>query len=112
MEEEEDDEDDEDDEEEEEGEEEEEEEGEEARILFESHAERRVSLLFTVVRTDKTFLPQDDSLEEIDPSAIIGRRTRGKRVDYTSAEAIAKAQVKPEGADDDEDDQDVHMKED
>jgi hypothetical protein len=30
-------------------------------------------------------------MSEIDPSAIVGRRTRGVRVDYTSADALAKA---------------------
>ena len=42
---------------------------------------------------------QEEDFEEIDPSAIIntgGRRTRGVRVDYTSAEALAKAGLKPE----------------
>ncbi|CCL98697.1 uncharacterized protein FIBRA_00701 [Fibroporia radiculosa] len=44
-----------------------------------------------------------DELHEIDPSAIIGtRRTRGVRVDYTSAAALEKAGLKPEAADDDE----------
>ncbi|KZT10817.1 uncharacterized protein LAESUDRAFT_734581 [Laetiporus sulphureus 93-53] len=46
---------------------------------------------------------EEDDLGEIDPSAIIGsRRTRGVRVDYTSQAALAKAGLKPEGADDDE----------
>ncbi|TFY54554.1 hypothetical protein EVJ58_g8793 [Rhodofomes roseus] len=45
----------------------------------------------------------EDDLEEIDPSVIIGtRRTRGVRVDYTSAAALEKAGLKPEDADDDE----------
>ncbi|KAF8844700.1 hypothetical protein BDN67DRAFT_962647, partial [Paxillus ammoniavirescens] len=46
---------------------------------------------------------------EIDPSAIIssGRRTRGKKVDYTSAEALAKAGLKPEGEDDDDEDEEM-----
>ena len=37
----------------------------------------------------------------IDPSVIItsSRRTRGIRVDYTSAEALAKAGLKPEDED-------------
>lgn len=42
---------------------------------------------------------QEDDYEEIDTTAIIntgGRRTRGVRVDYTSAEALAKAGLKPE----------------
>lgn len=46
---------------------------------------------------------QEDDLEEIDPSVIIGsRRTRGVRVDYTSAAALEKAGLKPEDADDEE----------
>ncbi|KAH9935791.1 uncharacterized protein B0H18DRAFT_977322 [Fomitopsis serialis] len=44
-----------------------------------------------------------DDLEAIDPSVIIGtRRTRGVRVDYTSAAALEKAGLKPDDADDDE----------
>lgn len=45
-------------------------------------------------------------MAEIDPSVIIGggRRTRGVRVDYSSAEALAKAGLKPED-DHDEGDQ-------
>lgn len=49
---------------------------------------------------------QEDDYEEIDTTAIMntgGRRTRGVRVDYSSAEALAKAGLKPEEvADDDE----------
>ena len=44
---------------------------------------------------------EEDDLEEIDPTAIRSRRTRGVKVDYTSAEALAKAGLKP-GEDDDE----------
>ncbi|PCH36069.1 hypothetical protein WOLCODRAFT_140208 [Wolfiporia cocos MD-104 SS10] len=45
----------------------------------------------------------EDDLEEIDPSAIIGtRRTRGVRVDYTSAAALQKAGLQPSSADDEE----------
>ena len=49
-------------------------------------------------------------MEEIDPSAIIptGRRTRGVRVDYTSAEALAKAGVKPEDAADDDEQEETY----
>ena len=47
---------------------------------------------------------QEESLDEIDPSVIQPRRTRGVRVDYTSAEALAKAGLKP-GDNVDEDDQ-------
>jgi hypothetical protein len=48
-------------------------------------------------------------MEEIDPTAIIGsgRRTRGVKVDYTSAEAIKKAGLKDQK---DEDDDDEEMK--
>ncbi|EED81581.1 predicted protein [Postia placenta Mad-698-R] len=47
---------------------------------------------------------EEDDLGEIDPSAIITgtRRTRGVRVDYSSAAALAKAGLKPEDAEDDE----------
>lgn len=43
-------------------------------------------------------LQDDDELEEIDPRAVLpsGRRTRGIKVDYTSAEALRKADLKPE----------------
>ncbi|RDX42733.1 hypothetical protein OH76DRAFT_1410902 [Lentinus brumalis] len=50
-------------------------------------------------------MAEEDDFEEIDPSAIItsSRRTRGVRVDYSSAEALAKAGLKPEeAAEDDE----------
>ncbi|KAJ7594552.1 histone H2A.Z-specific chaperone CHZ1 [Mycena floridula] len=56
----------------------------------------------------------EDSLQEIDPQAIItsGRRTRGVKVDYSSAEALAKAGLDNKTAtEDDEDDEDVQMKE-
>jgi len=39
---------------------------------------------------------EEDEFEEIDPTAIVGRRTRGARVDYTSTEALRKAGLKPE----------------
>ena len=51
-------------------------------------------------------LSQEDNFEEIDASAILApgarRSTRGVRVDYSSAEALAKAGLKPEAADEDE----------
>lgn len=47
-------------------------------------------------------------MEEIDPSAIVGRRTRGVKVDYTSAEALSKAGLKKDEVD--EDDEDAKMK--
>ena len=54
--------------------------------------------------------------EEIDTTAIIntgGRRTRGVRVDYSSAEALAKAGLKPEeAADDDENEESFVAKDD
>ncbi|KAJ7346944.1 hypothetical protein DFH08DRAFT_1080881 [Mycena albidolilacea] len=55
----------------------------------------------------------DDSKEKIDPSAIRSRRTRGVKVDYTSPEALAKAGLTAQDiAGDDDDDEDVAMKED
>jgi len=47
---------------------------------------------------------EEDAMEEIDPSVIIGggRRTRGVKVDYTSKEALEKAGLKP--GEEDEDD--------
>ncbi|KAJ3855248.1 histone H2A.Z-specific chaperone CHZ1 [Lentinula lateritia] len=51
---------------------------------------------------------EDDSMEEIDPSVIMaGRRTRGKKVDYTSAEAIAKAGLKSSEKEEDDDDDEM-----
>ena len=44
----------------------------------------------------------EESFEEIDPSAIRSRRTRGVKVDYTSAEALEKAGLKADEGDDDE----------
>ena len=44
----------------------------------------------------------DDAVQEIDASVITSRRTRGKKVDYTSEEALKKAGLKPENAEDDE----------
>jgi hypothetical protein len=38
--------------------------------------------------------------QRIDPSAILGRRTRGKRIDYASEEAYQRAGLGPEGKDD------------
>ncbi|KAH9858444.1 hypothetical protein C2E23DRAFT_798637 [Lenzites betulinus] len=56
---------------------------------------------------------EDDDMEEedfeLDPTAIIntgGRRTRGVRVDYSSAEALAKAGLKPEDAAEDDENED------
>lgn len=51
----------------------------------------------------------EDNLDEIDPTAIVGRRTRGVKVDYTSKEALEKAGL--QGNEKDEDtDEDVEMK--
>ncbi|KAI6121575.1 hypothetical protein F5141DRAFT_1091196 [Pisolithus sp. B1] len=46
----------------------------------------------------------EDDLDEIDPSVITGRRTRGKKVDYTSSEALAKAGLTERDLEDEEDD--------
>ncbi|KAF9264182.1 hypothetical protein L218DRAFT_958606 [Marasmius fiardii PR-910] len=55
----------------------------------------------------------DDEAEEnaqgtevIDPGRILSRRTRGRQVDYTSPEALAKAGLKKEELDEDEEMQD------
>ena len=60
---------------------------------------------------------QEEDYEEIDTTAIIatgGRRTRGgPRVDYSSAEALAKAGLKPEDAvEDDENEESFVAKDD
>ena len=59
------------------------------------------SLLFPLLYVICEHQEEEDDLEEIDPTAIRSRRTRGVKVDYTSAEALAKAGLKP-GEDDDE----------
>ncbi|TFY65735.1 hypothetical protein EVG20_g5352 [Dentipellis fragilis] len=48
-------------------------------------------------------MEEDEDLQEIDPSVILapGRRTRGVKVDYTSKEALAKAGLNADDADDD-----------
>ena len=59
------------------------------------------------------FFLQEDNFEEIDPSVILppgSRRTRGTKVDYTSAEAIAKAGLKPEDLNKVDSDEEVEMK--
>lgn len=47
---------------------------------------------------------EEDALEEIDPSVIVGRRTRGVKVDYTSPEALERAGLKGNEKDDESDD--------
>ncbi|KAI0744085.1 hypothetical protein C8Q80DRAFT_1184923 [Daedaleopsis nitida] len=49
-------------------------------------------------------MAEEEDFEEIDPSVITGRRTRGVRVDYTSPEALAKAGLKPDDEDDENED--------
>lgn len=51
-------------------------------------------------------------MDEIDPSVIQPRRTRGVRVDYTSAEALAKAGIKPEDAAADDEEETYDAKDD
>ncbi|KAF9523497.1 hypothetical protein CPB83DRAFT_862798 [Crepidotus variabilis] len=48
---------------------------------------------------------EDESGEKIDPGAIVGRRTRGVRVDYTSKEALAKAGLHGNEIDEEEDEE-------
>ncbi|KAJ8597469.1 hypothetical protein M405DRAFT_803743 [Rhizopogon salebrosus TDB-379] len=47
----------------------------------------------------------EEDFEEIDPSAIRSRRTRGVRVDYTSAEALEKAGMTKEDVEKDDDEE-------
>ncbi|KAH9892673.1 hypothetical protein C8Q73DRAFT_67867 [Cubamyces lactineus] len=64
---------------------------------------------------DEDEMEEEDDLSELDPSQIInsGRRTRGVRVDYSSAEALAKAGLKPEdAAEDDENEESFVAKDD
>ena len=56
------------------------------------------------------FFQAEDDLNEIDPTAIVGRRTRGVKVDYTSKEALEKAGLQGNEKDEDSD-EDVEMKE-
>lgn len=42
----------------------------------------------------------EETFDEIDPSAIVGRRTRGVKVDYTSTEALRKAGLAEEEGED------------
>lgn len=51
---------------------------------------------------------EEDNLEEIDPENIVGRRTRGKVIDF----AKAAQENPPEDDDDDEEDEDFHVDED
>ncbi|KAG8213677.1 hypothetical protein J3R82DRAFT_10374 [Butyriboletus roseoflavus] len=46
---------------------------------------------------------EEEEYEEIDPSVIVGRRTRGVKVDYTSKEALEKAGLSPEEDEEEED---------
>ncbi|KAG2342868.1 hypothetical protein BDR05DRAFT_1059991 [Suillus weaverae] len=50
---------------------------------------------------------EEDDHEEINPGAILPRRTRGARVDYTSEEALKKAGLTKDDRDDDDDDEDM-----
>jgi len=52
----------------------------------------------------------EDEFDEIDPQAVLpsGRRTRGVRVDYSSAEALRKAGLKPEDDGEDEEESFIH----
>lgn len=86
---------DEDDDEEEEEEDNEMEEDDEEEVSI--HFSRRVASFLTSIAQFQ---------EEIDPSVIIsGRRTRGVRIDYTSKEALAKAGLTGNEADEDEDEE-------
>ncbi|KAJ3507783.1 hypothetical protein NLJ89_g6111 [Agrocybe chaxingu] len=60
--------------------------------------------------TDEEDEDEEEEYEEIDPSAIVGRRTRGVKVDYTSKEALEKAGLQGNELDEDEEDADVQMK--
>jgi hypothetical protein len=51
---------------------------------------------------------EDEDIVEIDPRAILPRRTRGTRVDYTSKEALEKAGLTQEDHDSDDDERMEH----
>lgn len=110
------DEDEEDDEEEEEEEDEDEEMAEVRLRAYDASLFSRSSDKLTFFRVCHIPCAQEDDYEEIDTTAIIntgGRRTRGVRVDYSSAEALAKAGLKPEeAADDDENEESFVAKDD
>ena len=71
---------------------------------------RYVPLHDSLIRSSHTEIsPQDDEdNREIDPSAILPRRTRGARVDYTSEEALKKAGLTKEDHDDEDDEEMEH----
>jgi len=52
-------------------------------------------------------LQEEETFEEIDPTAIVGRRTRGVKVDYTSEEALKKAGLTGQHDGDDTDDEEM-----
>jgi hypothetical protein len=64
----------------------------------------RLVFLFLLFRSyaSTRWQEEDEDMEEIDPTAIVGRRTRGKKVDYTSEEALNKAGLKKEDMETDE----------
>ena len=69
---------------------------------------RYVPLHDSLIRSSYTEIsPQDDN-NEIDPGAILSRRTRGARVDYTSPEALKKAGLTKEDHDDEDDEEMEH----
>ena len=80
--------------------------------------QRRVILSITFIYPDPSsryLIPPfsqvvvEDDLKEIDPTHIMGRRTRGVKVDYTSKEALEKAGLQGNEKDEDSD-EDVEMK--
>lgn len=56
-------------------------------------------------RDEESDEDEEEDMNEIDPTVIQTRRTRGIRVDYTSAEALAKAGLEPTELELDEDDE-------
>lgn len=61
-----------------------------------------LNICFTYQEEDDDDDDEEEEDPEIDPSAIVGRRTRGIKVDYTSKEALEKAGLTAESDDDDE----------
>lgn len=59
------------------------------------------------MRTGEVDEPDEDNMEEIDTDNIVGRRTRGKNIDFAQA-----AQNVPEEDDDEEDDEDFEDEDD
>jgi hypothetical protein len=64
-----------------------------------------VCRVLTFIKSVLDIIPsqEDEDYEEIDPTAIRSRRTRGVKVDYTSQEALEKAGLQRQDLEEDDD---------